>query len=207
MFDGLSGYVKVSESQPEKSIESLPNGDTVTTYTTTVTYHKIANTEKQSIINVDEDGNILSDLEGYFKIKESEIVKTSKSFLMVIRLPRSLQQLPIIKSKILKNMSQKMLMNTEKRYLTSQDMKKSQNYSQQKTVETLPNGDIVTTYTTIVTFKKTSSKDPIIDSIKSANDPDIKEIENQVVNNDTRVSIEQADKLVNINLSKEVRGG
>ncbi|MFR3734174.1 MAG: hypothetical protein ACLTW7_16135, partial [Enterococcus sp.] len=58
-----------------KTVETLANGDTLTT-TTTITYHKIANIEKQVTINVDEAGNPLTSLEGYFKLSESEPVKT-----------------------------------------------------------------------------------------------------------------------------------
>ena len=72
------------------------------------------------------------------------------------------------------------------------------------TVETLSNGDTITTYTTTVTYKKTVGKDPIIETIKPKDDPEIKAIEEQVTNGDTMVTVEQADKLVNADFSKLV---
>lgn len=141
------GYVKVFESEPVKTVETLANGDTITTYTTTVTYHKIVNTDEEVTINIDEAGIELTDLTGYEKVSESEPVKS---------------------------------------------------------VEELANGDTITTYTTTVTYKKVSTKDPIIEAIKPANDPVIKAIREQVETDDTRVTLEQADQLVNVAFSKEV---
>lgn len=55
-------YHKLSTSKPAKTgVKTLPNGDTITTYTTTVTYHKIVHTDKSVTKNVDEQGNVLPD--------------------------------------------------------------------------------------------------------------------------------------------------
>lgn len=65
-------YHKLTSSQPVKSVTTAPNGDTTTTYTTTVTYHKIARTTKHVTVNVDEQGNPLASTDGYDFVKSSD---------------------------------------------------------------------------------------------------------------------------------------
>lgn len=67
-----SSYKLVSTSS-ETSTEKLPNGDTVTTVTTTNVYHKIANTDVHETHNVDEAGNEISSTDGWVKVGENEL--------------------------------------------------------------------------------------------------------------------------------------
>ena len=67
-------YHKISESGPVKSdFQKLPNGDTVTTYLTTVTYHEISHTTKRITVNVDENNVALQTTEGYDLVKSSDV--------------------------------------------------------------------------------------------------------------------------------------
>ena len=197
-----AGYVKVTESQPVKSVETQANGDTVTTYTTTETYHKIVNTEKEVIINVDEAGNVLNNLAGYFKIKESEPVKSVEELANGDTI--TTYTITVIYHKI-QNINKYVTKNVDETGKEVSDLTGYEKVSESqpvKTIEELANGDTVTTYTTTITYKKLT--DPIIEAIKSANDAEIQAIQDHVANSDTKVTVEQADKLVNVEFSKEV---
>lgn len=198
------GYVKVSESDPVKTVETLANGDTITTYTTTVTYHKIVNTDEEVTINIDEAGNVLTSLEGYFKIHESEPVKTIK--ILVNGDTITTYTTTVTYHKI-QNENKFVIKNVDEAGIELTDLtgyEKVRESEPVKSVETLANGDTITTYTTTITYKKVSTKDPIIEAIKPANDPVIKSIREQVETEDTRVTLDQADQLVNAVFSKEV---
>ncbi|MEK4150667.1 LysM peptidoglycan-binding domain-containing protein [Carnobacterium sp. FSL E2-0243] len=101
VLDSTSGYEFVSEAT-DKKVDTLENGNTVTTYTTTKTWKESSNPtdptneNKYVIINVDTNGNVLNSVEGYSFVSEAT----------------------------------------------------------QSGVETLPNGNTVTTYTTTKTWKK-----------------------------------------------------
>lgn len=101
VLDSTSGYEFVSEVT-DKKVDTLENGNTVTTYTTTKTWKESSkptdptNENKYVTINVDTNGNVLSSVEGYSFVSEST----------------------------------------------------------QSEVETLPNGNTVTTFTTTKTWKK-----------------------------------------------------
>lgn len=198
------GYVKVFESEPVKTVETLANGDTITTYTTTVTYHKIVNTDEEVTINIDEAGNVLTSLEGYFKIHESEPVKTIE--ILVNGDTITTYTTTVTYHKI-QNENKYVTKNVDEAGIELTDLTGYEKVNESepvKSVETLANGDTITTYTTTITYKKVSTKDPIMEAIKPANDPVIKAIREQVETDDTRVTLEQADQLVNVSFSKEV---
>ena len=202
VLNNLAGYFKIKESEPVKSVEELANGDTVTTYTITVTYHKIVNTEKEVIINVDEAGNVLGNLAGYFKIKESEPVKSVEELANGDAI--TTYTITVIYHKI-QNINKYVTKNVDETGKEVRDLTGYEKVSESqpvKTIEELANGDTVTTYTTTITYKKLT--DPIIEAIKSANDAEIQAIQDHVANSDTKVTVEQADKLVNVEFSKEV---
>lgn len=196
-----TGYVKVFESEPVKVVETLPNGDTITTYTTTITYRKIENTDKHVTINVDEAGTVLTSLEGYFKLNESEPVKTVETLANGDTI--TTYTTTVTYHKII-NTDEKVTINVDEAGNKLTDLtgyRKIAESEPVKTVKTLANGDTITTYTTTITYKKI---DPIIAAIKPADDVEIKTIKDQVIKDDTRVTVEQADKLVNTAFSKEV---
>ena len=204
VLTSLEGYFKISESGPIKTVETLTNGDTITTYTTTVTYHKIVNTDKEVTINIDEAGNVLTSLEGYFKIHESEPVKTIE--ILVNGDTITTYTTTVTYHKI-QNENKFVTKNVDEAGIELTDLTGYERVSESepvKSVETLANGDTITTYTTTITYKKVSTKDPIIEAIKPANDPVIKSIREQVETEDTRVTLDQADQLVNAVFSKEV---
>lgn len=101
VLDSTTGYEFVSEAT-DKKVDTLENGNTVTTYTTTKTWKESSkptdptNENKYVTINVDTNGNVLSSVEGYSFVSEAT----------------------------------------------------------QSGVETLPNGNTVTTFTTTKTWKK-----------------------------------------------------
>ncbi|MGL9729665.1 LysM peptidoglycan-binding domain-containing protein [Enterococcus sp. DIV0756] len=197
----LEGYFKLNESEPVKTVETLANGDTITTYTTTITYHKIANIEKQVTINVDEAGNPLTSLEGYFKLSESEPVKTVETLANGDTV--TTYTITVTYHKI-QNKDKYVTKHVDEAGNELTDLTGYRKISESepiKTVETLANGDTITTYTTTITYKKI---DPIIEAIKPANDPAVQTIKDQVVKDDTRVTVDQADNLVNVAFSKEV---
>lgn len=68
----LTGYNLLTAGTPVKTVETLANGDTITTYTTTNIYHKIAHQVVNKTVNVDEAGNILTSTDGYTKISSSD---------------------------------------------------------------------------------------------------------------------------------------
>lgn len=68
----LTGYKLLTSGTPVKTVETLANGDTITTYTTTNIYHKIAHQVVNKTVNVDEAGNILTSTDGYTKVSSSD---------------------------------------------------------------------------------------------------------------------------------------
>lgn len=204
VLTSLEGYFKISESGPIKTVETLTNGDTITTYTTTVTYHKIVNTDEEVTINIDEAGNVLTSLEGYFKIHESEPVKTIE--ILVNGDTITTYTTTVTYHKI-QNENKFVIKNVDEAGVELTDLTGYEKVSESepvKSVETLANGDTITTYITTITYNKVSTKDPIIEAIKPANNPVIKAIREQVEIEDTRVTLDQADQLVNVAFSKEV---
>lgn len=199
----LAGYVKVSEENLDPVVETLANGDTVTTYTTRIIYHKVANEDKFVTINVDEAGNVLSSLDGYVKVSESEPVKTVKTLAngdTVTTYTTTVTYHKVI------NEDKFVTVNVDEAGNTLTDLTGYEKVSESepvKTVETVANGDTVTTYTTTVTYKKIQ-KDEVIENIKPATDDVITQIKDQVQRDDTGVSIEQADQLTDVNFAKNV---
>ncbi|EPD06503.1 hypothetical protein Lpp78_04251 [Lacticaseibacillus paracasei subsp. paracasei CNCM I-2877] len=68
----LTGYKLLTAGTPVKTVETLANGDTITTYTTTNIYHKIAHQVVNKTVNVDEAGNVLTSTDGYTKVSSSD---------------------------------------------------------------------------------------------------------------------------------------
>lgn len=68
----LTGYKLLTAGTPVKTVETLANGDTITTYTRTNIYHKIAHQVVNKTVNVDEAGNILTSTDGYTKVSSSD---------------------------------------------------------------------------------------------------------------------------------------
>ncbi|KRN03220.1 hypothetical protein FC12_GL002124 [Lacticaseibacillus paracasei subsp. tolerans DSM 20258] len=68
----LTGYKLLTAGTPVKTVETLANGDTITTYTTTNIYHKIAHQVVNKTVNVDEAGSILTSTDGYTKVSSSD---------------------------------------------------------------------------------------------------------------------------------------
>lgn len=201
VLTSLEGYFKINESEAVKTVETLANGDTITTYTTTVTYHKIINTDEKVTINVDEAGTVLTSLEGYFKLNESEPVKTVETLANGDTI--TTYTTTVTYHKII-NTNEEVIINVDEAGNRLADLtgyRKIAESEPVKTVKTLANGDTITTYTTTITYKKI---DPIIAAIKPADDVEIKTIKDQVMKDDTKVTVEQADKLVNTAFSKEV---
>lgn len=205
VLNSLAGYVKVKESEAVRSVETLPNGDTITVYTTTVTYHKIVNTDKEVIVNIDETGNVLSSVEGYIEIKRSERVKsvetlTNGDTITTYTTTVTYHKIVNTDKQVTKNIDEA----TGKELTDVTGYEKVSESQPVITVETLSNGDTITTHTTTVTYKKIPGKDPIIEAIKPATDAEIQAIKDQVVDGKTKVTVDQADKLVNAEFSKEV---
>lgn len=71
VLTNLDGYKLIKPGTPVKSVQTLANGDTVTTYTTTNIYHKIAYTTVNKTVNVDESGNTLTNVDGYTRVSIS----------------------------------------------------------------------------------------------------------------------------------------
>ncbi|QVI33842.1 hypothetical protein BVJ53_13390 [Lacticaseibacillus chiayiensis] len=74
VLTNLDGYKLIKAGTPVKSVQTLANGDTVTTYTTTNIYHKIAYRTVNKTVNVDESGNILTNVDGYTRVSISREV-------------------------------------------------------------------------------------------------------------------------------------
>ena len=68
----LTGYKLLTAGTPVKTVETLANGDTITTYTTTNIYHKIAHQVVNKTVNVDEAGNVLTSTDGYTQVSSSK---------------------------------------------------------------------------------------------------------------------------------------
>ncbi|WP_430607202.1 hypothetical protein IGJ55_000339 [Enterococcus sp. AZ170] len=200
----LVNYVELSRDN-SVTVETLPNGDTVTTQITTIVYRKVNNTDKHVTITIDEAGNVITDLTGYTKISESEAVKTVETLPNGDTVTTYTTTITYHKN-----------VNTDKhvnisvdesgKVLTDlTDYEKVSESTPVKSVETLPNGDTITTYTTTVTYKKKATQtDPIIDNILSSTDQKITDIKNQVSKDDTAVSLEQARELTDAELTAKV---
>ncbi|MDG3060805.1 MULTISPECIES: LysM peptidoglycan-binding domain-containing protein [Lacticaseibacillus] len=70
----LDGYKLVKTGTPVKSVQTLANGDTITTYTTMNTYHKVVHTTVNKTVNVDEAGHTLTNVDGYTQVSISKQV-------------------------------------------------------------------------------------------------------------------------------------
>lgn len=64
-------YKLISTSAPVSTTQTDAMGNTVTTLTTTKTWHKMVTINETKTVNVDEDGNVLSDTTGYTRSSSS----------------------------------------------------------------------------------------------------------------------------------------
>ncbi|MHC5268850.1 LysM peptidoglycan-binding domain-containing protein [Enterococcus sp. LJL98] len=75
VLTSTEGYHFISESTDGGVVVTKPNGDTVTTYTTTRVWEKDlyipSNENKYVTVNVDTEGNVLSSVEGYSFVSET----------------------------------------------------------------------------------------------------------------------------------------
>lgn len=76
-LNNLDGYKLITAGTPVKSVQTFANGDTITTYTTTNVYHKIAYQTVNKTVNVDQSGNALTNTDGYTKVSVSRQVAES----------------------------------------------------------------------------------------------------------------------------------
>ncbi|MDF3335223.1 LysM peptidoglycan-binding domain-containing protein [Lacticaseibacillus rhamnosus] len=76
-LNNLDGYKLITAGTPVKSVQTSSNGDTITTYTTTNVYHKIAYQTVNKTVNVDQSGNALTNTNGYTKVSVSRQVAES----------------------------------------------------------------------------------------------------------------------------------
>lgn len=76
-LNNLDGYKLITAGTPVKSVQTFANGDTLTTYTTTNVYHKIAYQTVNKTVNVDQSGNALTNTDGYTKVSVSRQVAES----------------------------------------------------------------------------------------------------------------------------------
>lgn len=75
----LSNYHLLNTSEPVKSVQTMANGDTVTTYTTTATYHRIRHFCQTITKNIDENGTLLTSTSGYTQVTGSEKTITTQT--------------------------------------------------------------------------------------------------------------------------------
>lgn len=203
----LTGYVKVSKSEAVKTVETLPNGNTITTYTTTVTYHKTSNTDKSVTYHIDEVGNPIdeADLVNYVELSRDNSVT-------VETLPNGdtvTTQITTIVYRKINDINKHVTITIDEEGNVITDLTGYTKISESeavKTVEMLANGDTITKYTTTVTYKKdvVAPTDPIIDNIKSSKDNDVIAVKDQILKDDTGVSIQQAEKLADADLTLKV---
>lgn len=153
-------YHKLSKSKPAKTnVQTLPNGDTVTTYTTTVTYHKIAHTTKVVTKNVDEDGKALPDkvdTSAYKQLRSSDKVTTTTAdngdTTTTTTTTVVWHKLVNTNNQVTKNVDENG--NDLGQAPDTTKYHKLTTSAPVKSVTTAANGDTVTTYTTTVTYHK-----------------------------------------------------
>ncbi|UJS06876.1 LysM peptidoglycan-binding domain-containing protein [Lacticaseibacillus paracasei subsp. paracasei] len=159
----LTGYKLLTAGTPVKTVETLANGDTITTYTTTNIYHKIAHQVVNKTVNVDEAGNILTSTDGYTKVSSSDKsvdttdpktgdITTTVTTTVVWKKTETPTHVTVNKT-----------VNVDEagNVLTSTDGY-TQVYSSKKSVDTTDptTGNITTTITTTVVWKKNETPAP-----------------------------------------------
>ncbi|WP_449273589.1 MucBP domain-containing protein [Lacticaseibacillus huelsenbergensis] len=153
-------YHKISESKPEKTnVQKLPNGDTVTTYTSTITYHKIVNTNKAVTTNVDETNHALGnnpDTSKYKRMSSSEARNTSIASngdtTTTVTTTFVWHKIVNVNKTVTKNIDE--AGSDLGQEVSTTDFHKLTTSTPVKSVATAENGDTVTTYTTTVTYHK-----------------------------------------------------
>ena len=196
------GLIFISESTKSET-QTLSNGDKVTTHTTTKVWRKADVINKTETINVDEKGNKLSSTDGFKLVNSSEKKVTTineNGDTVITKVTTNVWHKPVHSEKFItvkKDKNGTVLTNTD-----GYDFVESTTV---ESVETKANGDTVTTYTTTESYKKKATQpegNEIIDSIIKKDDA--KDLENQVVNDKTGVSIQQAEKVTNQELNDKV---
>ncbi|WP_175265290.1 LysM peptidoglycan-binding domain-containing protein [Lacticaseibacillus nasuensis] len=148
------GYTKVATSAPKDVVTTADNGDTVTTHTTTVTWHKNVTTKKNVTVNVDESGQSLTDTTGYTKVKTSAPVTTSEQAANGDITETTTTTVTWHKNG---TTTKNVTVNVDD---TGKTLTNTTGYTKVATSDPIPsdeisaNGDKITTYTTTVTWHK-----------------------------------------------------
>jgi predicted nucleic acid-binding Zn-ribbon protein len=157
----LTGYKLITAGTPVKTVETLANGDTITTYTTTNIYHKIAHQVVNKTVNVDEAGNVLTSTDGYTKVSSSDKsvdttdpktgdVTTTVTTTVVWKKNETPTHIVVNKT---------VNVDEDKNVLTSTDGYTVVSSSKQSVDTTDPKtGNITTTITTTVVWKRTPQR-------------------------------------------------
>lgn len=156
----VAKYHKISESKPAKTdIQKLPNGNTVTTYTTTITYHKIVNTDKNVTKNTDESGKDLGekpDASVYKRVSSSDkktvVTANDGDTTTTITTTFVWHKMVNVDKSVTKNVDE--AGNDLGQDISATDFHKLTTSTPVKAVTTAENGDTITSYTTTVTYHK-----------------------------------------------------
>lgn len=171
VLTSTDGYSFVSEST-DKSVETLPNGNTITTHTTTriwkkdVTPTDPTNTDKHVTIDVDTDGNKLSDTTGYDFISEStdkgvvEVINDNGDTVTTYTTTRIWGKKPYIPTNVDKYVTVNVDVSGTPLSSTKGYHEVSRSTDKGVVVVINEQGDTLTTYTTTIVWEKDA---PVID--------------------------------------------
>lgn len=196
----LKGYIEVSRKEPELQITKEGN-QIIHTYVTIITYHKVVNEDKEVVINVDESGKKIVDLEGYELVEKGERVqaietKDNGDTVTTYTTTNVYKKKEIVKRYVTKNIDE---MGKEiKGDLSDYTLLSVEEPQIEKSEES---GKIIHTYVTIKIYRK---NDLIIKTIIDVNDDRIPNIKKQLLEDRVRVSIQQAAELTNMELNNMV---
>lgn len=171
VLTSTDGYSFVSEST-DKSVETLPNGNTITTHTTTriwkkdVTPTDPTNTDKHVTIDVDTDGNKLSDTTGYNFVSEStdngvkEVINEKGDTVTTYTTTRIWEKAPYIPTNVDKYVTVNVDVSGAPLSSTNGYHEVSRSTDNGVKVVINEQGDTVTTFTTTIVWEKDA---PVID--------------------------------------------
>lgn len=171
VLTSTDGYSFVSEST-DKSVETLPNGNTITTHTTTriwkkdVTPTDPTNTDKHVTIDVDTDGNKLSDTTGYDFVSEStdngvvEVINDKGDTITTYTTTRIWEKTPYIPTNVDKYVTVNINVNGTPLASTNGYHEVSRSTDNGVKVVINEQGDTVTTFTTTIVWEKDQPSTP-----------------------------------------------
>lgn len=168
VLESTDGYLFFSEST-DKSVETDKDGNTITTYTTTKVWVKEqkpstpTNKDIFVTVNVDTEGAVLENTEGYSFVSES----TDNG--VVVTLDNGNTETTFTTTRVWKkdhvssNEDKYVTVNvdTNGSVLSSTDGYTYVSESTTSNVQTLPNGDTITTYTTTVVWQKNAPSEVV----------------------------------------------